>query len=133
MIKTIGMIGTGNMGSAILRGVVDAEYIRANQIIAFDVSRKRLHELCDEIPGVTPARDCREVAERADLILIAVKPMYVREVIEEMKPALNGKAEDDTGLFSASFREVGLRWQKASRPFRQSPIFPHRFPLDSIH
>ena len=28
MIQTIGMIGTGNMGSAILRGVVDAGYIR---------------------------------------------------------------------------------------------------------
>jgi len=92
MIQTVGMIGTGNMGSAILRGVVDAGYLRPSQITAFDVSRKRLQELCGEIPGLTPARDCREVAERSDLILIAVKPMYVREVIDEMKPALNGKA-----------------------------------------
>ncbi len=92
MIRTIGVIGTGNMGSAILRGIVDAGYVKAAQITAFDVSRKRLRELCDEIPGLNAARDCRDAAEQSDLILIAVKPMYVREVIEEMKPALEGKA-----------------------------------------
>ena len=31
MIHTIGMIGAGNMGSAILRGIVEAEYVRASQ------------------------------------------------------------------------------------------------------
>ena len=44
MIKTIGMIGTGNMGSAILRGVVEAEYIKASMIVAYDTSSRRLRE-----------------------------------------------------------------------------------------
>ena len=30
MISIIGMIGTGNMGSAILRGIVEADYVKAN-------------------------------------------------------------------------------------------------------
>ena len=92
MIQTIGMIGTGNMGSAILRGVVEAHYIRASMITVFDVSSKRMREIGEDIPGIRLAADCREVAEQSDLIIIAVKPIYVREVIDELRPALNGKA-----------------------------------------
>ena len=55
MIRTIGMIGAGNMGSAILRGIVEAEYVRASQIIAFDTNRKRMRELEEDLPGVITA------------------------------------------------------------------------------
>ena len=92
MINTIGMIGAGNMGSAILRGIVEADYVNAQQIISFDKSERRMRELEEDIPGVMIAGDCLEVAEKADLIIIAVKPIYVQDVIDEMRPALNGKA-----------------------------------------
>ena len=92
MINSIGMIGTGNMGSAILRGIVEAEYVKASMIVAYDTSSRRMNELEEDIPGVILARDCLEVAEKADLIILAVKPIYVREVIDEIRPALNGKA-----------------------------------------
>ena len=58
MINTIGMIGTGNMGSAILRGIVEAQYVKASQIVAYDTSNRRLRELEEDIPGVIIARDC---------------------------------------------------------------------------
>ncbi len=92
MIQTIGMIGTGNMGSAILRGIVEAEYIRASRITAFDVSPKRMRELDEDLPGIRLAQDCREVAENSDLIIIAVKPIYVKEVLDEIRGAIGGKA-----------------------------------------
>ena len=40
MIQTIGMIGTGNMGSAILRGIVEADYVKTGQIVAYDTSSR---------------------------------------------------------------------------------------------
>jgi len=92
MIQTIGMIGTGNMGSAILRGIVEASYVKAHQIVAFDSSSRRMRELEEDLPGVRCAHDCLEVAERADLIVLAVKPIYMQEVIDEIRPALDGKA-----------------------------------------
>ncbi len=92
MIQTIGMIGAGNMGSAILRGIVEAEYIRASQIIAFDTNRKRMRELEEDLPGVRLAADCLEVAEQADLIILAVKPMFVKDVIKEIHRSLQGKS-----------------------------------------
>lgn len=116
MIQTIGMIGTGNMGSAILRGIVDAGYVKAGQLTAFDESKRRLNEICEEIRGLIPARDSREVAERADMIIIAVKPLYVREVIEEMKPALAGKAVVSIAagwtvrMLSEALKDSGAAW-----------------------
>lgn len=92
MIRMIGMIGTGNMGSAILRGIVEAEYVRASQIIAYDTNRKRMRELEEDLPGVMLATDCREVAERADLIILAVKPIMMEEVIGKIRGDLQGKA-----------------------------------------
>jgi pyrroline-5-carboxylate reductase len=92
MIRMIGMIGTGNMGSAILRGIVEAEYVRASQIIAYDTNRKRMRELEEDLPGVMLAADCREVSERADLIILAVKPIMMEEVIGKIRGDLQGKA-----------------------------------------
>ena len=92
MINTIGMIGTGNMGSAILRGIVEAQYIKSTYITAYDKDTRKLNELEEDIPGVHIARDCLEVAEQSDMIILAVKPIYVNDVIDEIRPALNGKA-----------------------------------------
>lgn len=92
MIRKIGMIGTGNMGSAILRGVVDSNYVKPAQIVVFDVSRRKMKEIEEDIPGITPARDSLDVAENSDLIILAVKPLYVRDVLKEIRPALQGKA-----------------------------------------
>ena len=92
MIGTIGMIGTGNMGSAILRGIVEADYVKAGQIVAYDTSSRRIRELEEDIPGVICANDCIEVAERSDLIILAVKPIYVQDVLDEIRHVLDGKA-----------------------------------------
>ncbi len=92
MIRMIGMIGAGNMGSAILRGIVEAEYVRASQIIAFDTNRKRMRELEEDLPGIITAADCMEVAEQADLVILAVKPIFVEEVIGQIRSGLQGKA-----------------------------------------
>ncbi|MBE5788242.1 MAG: pyrroline-5-carboxylate reductase [Clostridiales bacterium] len=92
MISIIGVIGTGNMGSAVLRGIIDAEYVKQSQIIAYDASARRLRELGSDLPGIKLAVDCLEVAEKADLIILAVKPNYIQEVIDEIRPVLDGKA-----------------------------------------
>ena len=92
MNRTIGMIGTGNMGSAILRGIVEAEYVRASQVVAFDTNRKKLREVENDLPGIRLASDCQEVAELSDFILLAVKPIFVPDVIGKIRQSIQGKA-----------------------------------------
>ena len=91
-MKQIGMIGAGNMGSAILRGIVDANYVKSSQLTVFDVSKRKMREISEDIPGIHEARDCLEVAEASDMIILAVKPLYYNEVISEIRSGLRGKA-----------------------------------------
>ena len=116
MIKNIGMIGAGNMGSAILRGIVEASYVKAGQITVFDVNRRKLRDISEDIPGVNTAADCREVAEKSDLIILAVKPLYVQEVIDEIHPYLQGKAVLSiaagwtVNMLEKALRNTGAAW-----------------------
>lgn len=92
MIRKIGVIGAGNMGSAILRGIVESGYVKAGQITVYDVSRKRTRELEEDLSGIQVAGGCGEVAQVSDLIILAVKPLYIQEVIDEIREFLRGKA-----------------------------------------
>lgn len=51
-MKKIGMIGVGNMGSAILRGVLDANYAKPAQLFVYDKNIKRMETLISELRGV---------------------------------------------------------------------------------
>lgn len=44
-MRTIGMIGAGNMGSAILHGVLDAGCVKPAQVVVCDKNRKRMEEI----------------------------------------------------------------------------------------
>ena len=48
MLK-LGFIGAGNMGSAILRGLVAAKYISVDDMAICDLSAKKLELLSDEL------------------------------------------------------------------------------------
>ena len=41
----LGIIGAGNMGSAILRGIVADGHIKSNQIMVSDRNRNKMEEL----------------------------------------------------------------------------------------
>ncbi len=69
----LGFIGTGNLASAILKGVVAAEEIPANEIMIYDINAEKLTELREELSVVT-ADSASEVAAKCEYVVIAVKP-----------------------------------------------------------
>ena len=79
----IGFIGVGNMGAALLRSVLDAGFRRADALCAFDVSSAALEKLSDT--GVQPCRSIAGVASQSDVILLAVKPQQLTEVLTELR------------------------------------------------
>ncbi len=91
MLK-LGFIGAGNMGSAILRGLIAAEYLTADDMAICDLNARRLEELSDEYPGLTCTESDVELAEMCDMIVLAVKPFFMAEVIDHIRDELNGKA-----------------------------------------
>ena len=91
MLK-LGFIGAGNMGSAILRGLIAAEYLMPEDMAICDLNTRRLEELSDQYPGLTCTESDVELAEMCDMIILAVKPFFMAEVIDHIRDEISGKA-----------------------------------------
>lgn len=92
MMKRLGFIGGGNMGGAILRGVLADGYVKATDVAVCDVSRRKLEEISRELPLVTCVESAVELVEMCDMIILAVKPYFLGGVIEDVRDVLQGKA-----------------------------------------
>ena len=77
-----------------------------------------MRDLGSDLPGVRLAQNCAELADLADLIILAVKPIYIQEVIEEMRSSLNGKsvlsiaAGWTTGMLEKALRGSGAAYMR---------------------
>lgn len=85
--KKIGIIGTGNMGGAIIGGLLNAHITVPQNLFAFDVKESQISELLARYKFNKCASNI-EVVERAEFIILAVKPQNMREVLTEIKPAV---------------------------------------------
>ncbi len=77
--KKIGFIGCGNMGSAILGGLVRGQVVKARSIIVHDSDPLKLRHLRARY-GVTVARSNNDVLAQADIIILAVKPQTLKDL-----------------------------------------------------
>ena len=85
----LAIIGTGNMGGAIARGLIDSGTWEAGNISCTVKTAAGLARIQASLPGVQATTDNRQAASMADIILLAVKPWLMAEVIEEIRPALD--------------------------------------------
>ena len=78
---TIGVLGAGNMGEALIGGLLKACIVEPRQVIASRRSEVALAWLRDQW-GIRTTRDNCELVREADIVLLAVKPQVIREVLE---------------------------------------------------
>lgn len=83
MRKKIGFIGCGNMATAMLAGMLKAEVCMPNDIIVSRRSESALQQLSVQY-GVLTTTDNIEAAN-ADFVVLAVKPVYYAQVIDQLK------------------------------------------------
>lgn len=84
MNQKIGFIGGGNMGSAMIGGIVSSGLASADQITASAHTQATLDRLSAAY-GIHTVLDNRKVAESADILFLAVKPYMYEDVIEEIR------------------------------------------------
>ncbi len=80
----LGFIGTGNLASAILRGIIACEKIAPSDILIYDINTDKLKELSGEL-CVCVAKSAKEVASECENIIIAVKPKDFSSLADEIK------------------------------------------------
>lgn len=82
----IAIIGAGNMGGSIARGIAAAQLA---EVRVANPSQAKLDALKHDCPAITVCADNIEAARGADIVLLAVKPWVVPAVVEEIKPELD--------------------------------------------
>jgi len=80
----IAFIGGGTMGEAIVRCLLSKDVAVPADVVISDVSQSR-RELLSREYGVSTLADNRKAIEGADLIILAVKPQDLAQVMEEIK------------------------------------------------
>ena len=85
--KTIGFIGTGKMGEALIRGIIQAGLMEPGNICASDIDEKKLNMLNQEL-GITISCDNAATLQKADVIILAIKPQIIRYVLQGIKESI---------------------------------------------
>ena len=82
--KRIAIIGVGNMGEALVGGIVKTGLLDPARIAAFDAERERLKAISERWK-IAAANDSAEAVRDSDVILLAVKPQTIPAVLDELR------------------------------------------------
>ena len=87
----IGFIGTGNMGSSIIKGILSSKFEENENINIFDLDKDKVNNLVKEY-GVNAVNSEKELAKNCDIIILSVKPHIIPIVLKN----LSGNVKKDT-------------------------------------
>lgn len=80
----LGFIGTGNMASAIMGGIIGKKMISVEEIIGADLLESGREKVKEQF-GIQVTEKNQEVVEKAEVIILSVKPQFYEEVINQIK------------------------------------------------
>ena len=80
----IAIIGAGNMGGAIARGLAKGSIIRTEDICVSNPSQAKLDALKQEFPAMQVTSNNAEAVREADIVLLAVKPWLIEPVLKAL-------------------------------------------------
>ncbi len=100
-MKKLGFIGGGNMAEALARGLLQKKVFAPSDLIASDVDPGRRRKLARQLKIKTTDSNL-EVLREARVLLLAVKPQTIDEVLAELAAAMNPPAPSTDGAKRAS-------------------------------
>lgn len=121
--RMLGFIGCGNMAQAMLKGILGKKLYSPDSIIVSRRSKEALAEIGKEL-SVNVTTDNREVAEKAEVLVLAVKPFQFETVIREIREVVR----DDTLVISIAagqtMRQIEQLFGRGIRLVRSMPNTP---------
>lgn len=85
--KKVGFIGCGKMATAIIKGVLDSKFLTPADISASEISEEIAQQKKEEL-NIEVFTDNKIIAKNSDVIFIATKPNFVKDVLKEIKEDL---------------------------------------------
>jgi pyrroline-5-carboxylate reductase len=86
--KKISIIGTGNMGEALVSGLISSGSTSPEHIICTDVRDEKIKSVKDKY-GVITIKNNTEAVEASEIVIYAVKPQIIASVLRETASCLD--------------------------------------------
>jgi len=83
----VGVIGTGNMGGALIKGLYNSD--REYEIYAYDLNTKVTDQLKRQY-SIIVEPSIQELTKECEVVVVAVKPQHMENVLKECKKTLSG-------------------------------------------
>jgi pyrroline-5-carboxylate reductase len=118
----IGFVGTGRIARALIAGLSQREH---TVIAGFDKEPAALSSICADYP-VLPCHSVEEVALKTQVIILAVKPYQIEEVLGLLKPSLNDNhllISVAAGISSEFIRNYSREKMRVIRVMPNTPAF----------
>ncbi len=89
-MKKLGFLGAGNMGGALIRGLIEFGAINADHVYVCGHHPEKLSEFANEL-GFHVCETLEALASETDAVLFAVKPYHVEAILKESGDCLKDK------------------------------------------
>lgn len=119
MSKKIAIIGGGNLGSAIAEGLLKSKFSKAADITITKRNISTLKALQDK--GIKVTSDNIAAVKNSELVILAVKPFQVKDVIEGFKKVLTEKHLLVSVITGVSVNDINEVIKKKIAVFRAMP------------
>lgn len=90
-MERIGFIGTGSMGTILIEALLSSKALSPGQIIVGNRTPAKAERLAELYPGLVVAGSNAELAEAAKVLLLCVKPLEYKVLLEQITPVLTGE------------------------------------------
>ena len=101
--RRVAILGTGNMGEAVARGLVRVTTGKSGyQVICCDPIQEKLRALKSELIGIQIEPQPSRAVQNAEVLVLAVKPADVSRLIAEIRPELDRRKEPVTAVSVAA-------------------------------
>ena len=121
--QKVGFIGGGNMGEALIKGLIAANLVPAEAVYASDVRIERLRAL-DQQYGVQLCEDNAELVRQVDIVILAVKPQIMAPVVRQIAAAVTRKKLLISIAAGVSTQTIRAALGKDARLIRVMPNTP---------
>ena len=117
----IGFIGCGNMGSAMIGGILKKGIFAKEEIIVSNLTEEGSRRSREKLGVVTTMDNC-EVVKNARIVILAVKPQFYEEVIREVKAFLT---PEHIVIGIAPGKTLGWLEEKCEQPLKVVRLMPN--------
>lgn len=117
----IGVIGLGNMATAIIGGMLQKNIVKKEELIGSAATKATIERIAERY-GIETTLDNQKVAENAQILILAVKPQFLPDVIGQIKDHVR---EDTLLITIAAGKQISWYEEAFGRSLRLVRCMPN--------